>query len=286
MRTIEEIKTEIQKAWMSNETLAAAYGFTLGAEWNFSRVSLENIIVWLVATAIWTHEKLFEAHDKEVAERIEQLRPHTLRWYASMAKKFRFGQALNPDDDTYSDLDENGAPLGDDVIAEREIVKFAACTAPADQLLLKVATGDNANRAPLSPEQLEAFKAYVQQIKDAGVPVRIINQPADELTAQITVYYDPLVLNGNGKPLSNPDGDEPALAAVRDYIVNLPFDSRLRLDRLTDRLQAVEGVVLPVVESVSSGGTIITAFHEPLSGYFSPESNINITYTAWNEKAL
>ena len=66
MRTIDEIKKEITDAWMHDEVLAKAYGYEVGSAWKFSRVSIENVLCFIMATVVWTHERLFERHREEV----------------------------------------------------------------------------------------------------------------------------------------------------------------------------------------------------------------------------
>src|SRR5574344_959425 len=102
-RTIDTIKNEITEAWMNSEALASAYGYTIGDSFllTFSKVSVENIICYIMAAAIWTHEKLFDAHRAEVDESITQMKPHSLRWYVNKVKAFRAGQNLIDGTDGY-----------------------------------------------------------------------------------------------------------------------------------------------------------------------------------------
>ena len=91
MRTVEEIKKEICQAWMTSEELARAYGFEVGSAWSYSRMSVENVLVWLVASAIWMHERIFVTHTEEVTDYIARMKPHTLRWWVERAKLFQKG---------------------------------------------------------------------------------------------------------------------------------------------------------------------------------------------------
>ncbi|MEG2792053.1 MAG: hypothetical protein RSA98_10785, partial [Odoribacter sp.] len=84
-RTIAEIKKEMTEVFIGNETIMALYGLNpeKNFEDQFSKVSLESILFYVVATCIWTLEKLFDRHRQEVTELINELKPHSLRWYAN-----------------------------------------------------------------------------------------------------------------------------------------------------------------------------------------------------------
>ena len=59
-RTIAQIKTELTEAFMTDSTLQTKYGFSEGDSFDsrFSKVSIESLLLYIVATAIWTLEKL------------------------------------------------------------------------------------------------------------------------------------------------------------------------------------------------------------------------------------
>lgn len=175
MRTIEEIKKSITEAWMKDKTLAAAYGFSEGSDWPFSKVSIENTLCYIVAAAIWTHERLFDAHQTEVETIIAQKKPHSLRWYVDKVKQFRAGVPLADDSDEYAD------GMTDDEIEASQVVKFAAANESSGTVYIKVATESNGTKSPLTAEQVNGLKEYIAEVKDAGVRVEVINQPACRL---------------------------------------------------------------------------------------------------------
>ena len=89
--------------FITNDTIKALYGLDpkKSFEDQFSKVSLESILFYVVATAVWTLEKLFDRHRQECTELINELKPHSIRWYANKAKAFQFGKSLVPDTDQY-----------------------------------------------------------------------------------------------------------------------------------------------------------------------------------------
>ena len=142
-RSIEQIKTSIAEAFMQDTNLAIKYGFEVGADFNqtFSKVSIENLMLYIVAASIWTLEKLFDTHTKEVTDYIATMKPHSLRWYVEKAKAFMYGVPLINGTDQH-----NTEGMTDEQINQAKIVTFAACTEANATLYLKVA---KAGPAPL-----------------------------------------------------------------------------------------------------------------------------------------
>ncbi len=285
-RTIEQIKSEITEAWLNNATLQTTYGFAPNSEWGrvFSKVSLENILVYIIAASMWMHEKLFDTHKAEVEDYIAQMKPHTLRWYVNKVKAFRAGQDLIEGTDQYSD-----EGLTDEDIDALQVVRFAAATESEATIYIKVATENGTQKAPISAEQLAGLKAYIAEVKDAGVRVDFVNEQGSLLRLQLVIYYNPMVLDSRGQNLST--GTKPVEDAISSYIENLPFNGEYRNDRLIDALQAVEGVEQPEltgVEESYDGATFlpVNARTTPYAGYYDySRSEINITYLPYEPYA-
>lgn len=278
-RSIEQIKTSMAEAFMQDTNLAIKYGFEVGADFNntFSKVSIESLLLYIVAVAIWTLEKLFNTHTTEVTDYIATMKPHSLRWYVEKAKAFMYGVPLIDGTDRH---DTTG--MTDEQIAEAQIVTFAACTEANATLYLKVA---KAGPAPLTTDEKAAFEAYLHEIKDAGVRIDVISEHGDYLKLDMVIYYDPLLINANGE--SKADGTKVVEAAIKDYIENIPFNGEFRKNELEDAIQAVDGVVM--VEFVaayhSETGTDdtyeeVVPYCKPASGYFKFDNADleNVTY--------
>jgi hypothetical protein len=93
-RTINEIKEEMLNAYKANTTVRAKYDVAEGDELVLSKASLENIIFYIVAVSIWALEVLFDRHKEEVQAYIDDMKPHSLRWYVNKAKAYRHGYTL------------------------------------------------------------------------------------------------------------------------------------------------------------------------------------------------
>lgn len=249
--------------FVRNETIQALYELDpeKSFEDQFSKVSLESILFYVVAVSVWTLEKLFDRHKQECEDLINELKPHSLRWYANKAKAFQFGKSLVPDTDQYDNTN-----LTDEKIREQQVVKYSAVTEKAAIVYVKVATGSEGARTQLSPEQEAALSAYFKEVKDAGVKLNIVNHPADEFNVKIDVYYDPQVfddglnrLDGTGKKVHD---------TVASFVENLPFNGEYRNSALINALTELDGVVLVELKQSTANGQPINAKCVPESGYF------------------
>ena len=285
-RTIDTIKAELTTSWMNNPHLQEAYGFSTGEDFNkrFSRVSIESLLLYIVAASIWTLEKLFDTHTAEVTDYIATMKPHTLRWYVDKAKAFMYGQPL-PELIAGSDLYDTTGMTDEDIAAAR-IITFAACTESNATLYMKVA---KAGPTPLKPEEKAAFEAYLREVKDAGVRIDVTSQEGDHLTMDMTIYYNPLLMNGSGESKNaQTAGMKLVEEAIKKYIENIPFNGEFRKNELEDAIQQVEGVVMVELgnfehkETVNAKPEVIVAYCKPVSGYFKDEYAVKkIKYIAY-----
>lgn len=80
IRSIREIKREICDAFVSHPDIIKAYGLRPGKtfEEQFSKVSLESILFYVVASSMWLMESMMHKHRDEVVELVESLKPHRL----------------------------------------------------------------------------------------------------------------------------------------------------------------------------------------------------------------
>jgi hypothetical protein len=265
-RTVAVIKKEVTDYFIGNETVIALYGLdTLKTfEDQFSKVSLESILFYVVAVAIWTLEVLFDTHKAEMTALIDATKPHRLKWYVDKTLNFQYGRDLVEDSDVYDNTD-----VTDEQIATEKVVKYSAAIEQAGVVVIKVAgsTGSptDPERGLLTGDQQDALEAYLKEIKDAGVKISLINQEANAFTATLDIYYDPMILNAELNSLAN--GGNPVRDAIEDFIANLLFNGEYRNAALVDRLQKVPGVVIPELHISAIDGTTIQAKATPAAGY-------------------
>lgn len=286
-RTIEEIKKDMTTEWMKQPAVMSAYGLDGKKAFKdcFSAASLESILFYVFAFAVWSLESLFDLHRDEVDMLIERLEPHTLRWYVSKAKAYMQGHQLVTDCDYY---DTAGMSPGE--IEEARVVKYAVATESNTVVYIKVARqGPDGNPAALTPSQLAGLRSYMEEIKDAGVSVQVRNEPADIMQMSLVIYYDPTLLtispDGSGVLA---DGSEPVREAVQSTITGLPFNGVFRKSDLMAALQALPCVKVADITSVkvrpknsNSAPEEVVGYSVPYSGYYSI-SQLDVDYKPYN----
>ncbi|MDR1116211.1 MAG: hypothetical protein LBL33_08735 [Tannerella sp.] len=288
--TIAEIKQVMTDAFISNPDVIEKYGLEAGKTFDeqFSAVSIESILFFDMATAVWLSFQMFEQHKADVSEMLAGNRVHTNRWYAMKALSFRYGQSLIPDTDTY-----DSAGLTGEQIEASHVVKFAAAVQPRDKsvLYLNVATEVNGKKQPLSGAQLTALTAYFNEISDAGVRYAIINAPADRMRLELDIYYNPLLLDDEGRRLDG-SGDTVIQDTVRSHIGSLPFNGMYTNQALVDALQNVDGVEQAELKGAYSKYGAYADFRAidgrsiPHAGYYDiDDANLILNFIA-NEEYL
>lgn len=274
-RSVAEIKKEITGYFIANDTVISLYGIDTSKSFEdqFSKVSVESIMFYVVAVAVWSLEVLFDKHKVEISDMIEASKPHRLKWYVNKTLAFQYGRALVNDSDVY----DNTNITPDQLYAE-QVVKYAAAVEQSGRIVMKVARESDGERSQLTNAQEVALLAYLKDIKDAGVRIELVNKPANAFKAVIDVYYDPMILGADLSSLA--EGGTPVRDAVVDFIQNLPFNGEYRNAALIDRLQAVPGVVIPELHIALIDGTQVLAKATPTAGYMKVYEPGDLTLNA------
>lgn len=273
MRTIQEIKDSMTSAFMANADAAKLWGFTVGDQWNnvMGRVSVENVLVYAVAVCCHVVEGLMEAHKRDVDEELGKRMPHGLKWYREKALAFMKDKELMADSDEY---DTDG--MTEEDVSTCRVVKYAAVEEDAGTgiLILKVAGEKEGARCRLQDGEAEMLRSYMNEVKDAGVLINIINRDADIFSCEVDVYYN---ANLDGEQIKNN-----IETRIRHYVANLPFNGEYHDMGLINALQEVEGVKIVDLKNSWCGTDEgdrkeIMGLAYPISGYFKVEDNdVNI----------
>jgi len=235
-RTINEIHQSMMDAIAADDELNLKIYST-------STTSVYRLWTFIVATAIWMHETLFDELLAEITNLLNTQKTHNRIWYAEKAKAFQYGDTLVFEKDYYSP-----------VTPEKQIVKQAAVDEINGVLFMKVAKEVGDELAPLSssaPDEVTPFTEYIQAIKDAGVRINIISTNGDDLKLSMKIWYDAQVLDENGELLSNP-GIEPAKDTIKNFIKNIPFNGEFIPADLVDALQSTSGIDIPQIQLVET----------------------------------
>ena len=266
MRSIAEIKESMTKEFMQNEHAAKLWGFTVGDSWNavMGRVSVENVLMYVVAVCCHVVESLMATHKKEVEDLIGTLVPHRARWYRDKALAFLDGKELIADSDEY---DTDG--MSEEDIEVLRVVKYAVAVELENDedraLTIKVAGEDNnKKRQPLTEEQATRLKAYLNEVKDAGVQINLVNENPDGLSMTATIYYNALYSKDEVKTQCE--------ETVKSHIENLEFNGVLTVNNITDALREIDGVVVVKLGSITisnteRSGIAMNAYCRPKAGY-------------------
>ena len=288
-RTIKEIANGMKASFVQNSRLMEAYGLEYTGETdddalafyaaNISTVSVESVLINIVATCVAVVENLMDFHKKEIDTAIARERYGHAGWYEQMALKFRYGENLNanytaePDDEADSDFAENveysDDGLSADDIEAMQIVKYAYCEDDEDGggVRLKVAGESDGTFEPLEQAEEESFTAYMKRIKPAGIPLAIVNQGPEALTLGLKIFYNPLVLNSVGKLING--SEKTVEVAVQGYLNSLGFNGEFTVQALVDALQNAEGVEVVGFNYAKANGVAFDHRHTPYSGYMS-----------------
>ncbi|MCQ2250012.1 MAG: hypothetical protein MJZ66_02765 [Bacteroidales bacterium] len=293
-RTIEEIKRQMEERWMQSDALRTLYGWSLDSngkppafDSQYSKVSIENLILYIVAYCAYAIEVLMDHVKEEIEDAISSKEPGRPQWYARMLKEFIYLPALPPDKAHLVTFDPNlgefvisqsdqGADLTEGEIESARIVKHSVAIDDNRQslLLLKVAgESEDGTLAPLWDDEQQALLEYIQRIKYAGVKTLLVNKPGDLFSCNVRVWYDPLY--------GESDIQTECEKAISTYLRALPFNGEYSNMALIDTLQTVRGVRIAELTSAEyqNAGTgdteLIDAKVRPYSGYFKPD-NITI----------
>lgn len=273
MRTIDEIQDSIIAEKEADATLSAALTST-------SKVAVWRGWTRIVAIVMNVLEGFFDAHKADITKLMNEQRPHTLRWYSTIIKGFQIGYTLEPGEVDYTTIDEDAMIITQAAATEIE---------GPSRVRVKVAKGTTVLTA-LSTTELTAAREYMKRVKDAGVKVYVTSNGPDGLRLAVDVYYDPLVFNADGERLDG-TATTPVMDAMKAYLKALPFNGLLVLERMEDKITAVEGVRIGKITGSQwrYGDMAYEAFvveKLPDAGYFELDEDYftdNVTYISHPE---
>lgn len=248
-----------------------------------SKVAIWRLFVYIIAVAMFVHEKLWDAFKIEIAAMIEPAQYGTIPWYQKQSLLFQYGDSLEWIDNKfkYAEID-----------ATKQIIKRAAAVENGSVVTIKVAKLSADSPIRLDPDtELPAFIQYIKDIKPAGVKTAIISYDPDEVKLTLKVYYDPLVMLSTGYSIAN--GNYPVLDAINNYLANVLFGGQMNTTKLIDAIQSAEGVkdvilvtaqAKSAIESNTEWHTIAPATNPnyvSIAGYFKKDPACIINYIAY-----
>ena len=253
-----------------------------------SKVSIWNLLFYIVAVCVGDLRKYFIEHRAYVEDRLANQKAGTLPWYRELALNFQYGFDLITDTDKFY----NGTATEEE-IEDSKVIKYAAINLgdKPGTIVLKVATETDGKLATLPQEVETSLEEFYEEVGFAGDRITIINHLADKLFLNLKIYINPLLLDASG--VSKLNGGKPVEEALQEFMKELPFNGELVLQSLVDKLQMVEGVeIAHVIEVKSSSLDPVEGMHGtpeviqvkkiPASGYFEIETFDDIEYVVSN----
>ena len=271
-RSTDEIKQQMEQQWMQNPTLKELYGWELDNGGNppqfseyYSKASLENLLLYIVAYCAHVIEVLFDTVKAEIEDETAQKVPGTLQWYVSRLKEFIYMPLLSEDDKGKVRFDDNTGQysisdtLSDAALRKARIVRHAvAVDANSQSLLLLKVAGENSDGALCKLDEIQelALKDYISRIKYAGVKTELVNADGDLFNCTMLIWYDAL--------FTSDDVEASCRKAMETYVKGLPFNGEYSNMALIDHIQTVPGV--KIAELVSSSYTETDGDIKPIEG--------------------
>ena len=200
---------------------------------NDSKMSIINAFTWVTAAAIYSFETLLDVFTTDIAKTFTQRINGTSAYYANAMLKWQYGDDLiiNDEGTAFHYATEDTTKR---LITHVSYQEYYNEEFKDNILILKVATGEGSSLSQLSDEELIAARAYLNQIKFAGVKCNVVSRRGDVLVPSVTVYYDGAITKE--ELYDNID------TALIDFIVNMKFDSLIYSQKIIDAIQKVEHV--------------------------------------------
>lgn len=275
MRTLDEIKQEIRANFVAEPVLQQAYSLDTNKTFDeqFSKVSIEAILTYIVAFSIWVFENILNKHKSEISTTIEQNAVCSIPWYHARCLSFQLGDFVTLNEDTYrweyKVIDEN-----------KRIIKYASVrTVDVGGVTKLRVFVSKANKAPLTASEKLAFETYIKEIGAAGTHFEVISQAPASMAFTIQITRDPQVLGFDGKSLS--DGSDVIGKAISNYLDNIIYGGTFNKTKLIDAIQAVSGVKDVVLTEARADANLIPGqnYESPGGAFTYNSAKSVITYT-------
>lgn len=168
-----------------------------------SKLSILNLITYVVAVCIHTYEAILDVFQVRIAEVLNGRINGTPDWYAMMARKFQYNALTGMGDVLQFNEDTLKIEYITPDASKRIIEKSAWQNDDNGQAItLKVSkANEDSNEVnngvpymPLTDSELTAFRMYIQQIKFVGADIYCESSPGDILTLvadkENPIFYD------------------------------------------------------------------------------------------------
>ncbi|BDD07491.1 collagen-like triple helix repeat-containing protein [Aureibacter tunicatorum] len=250
-----------------------------------SQVAEWKLIYWVVAFAIWSHEKLWNVFMTKVEKLKAAAIPGTAEWYRE--------QVMN-----YTWVTETG----------ERVIEHCAVEEEYNLVRIKI-SNNNESGIDVSSDKFLEFQAYMEdKVRYAGVSIDIVTRKPDNIKVKYAIYYDPEFdysdfVEGDEEIDIPQILNQAIIEKIEDFSDNgLGKTGILSMTKLTDALQTIPGIISPVLEkskylpggeeNLDKNYIYFKEFYKPTSGSvkidmdsftFLPDTHISL-YSTTNFK--
>ena len=260
-RSLEEIKDAI-KVNIRTYTSLDDYLFP---EEGGSKVSVFNVIIYVVSAAIFTFETILDVTKSEITALRDQAISGNAKWVQRQILNFQYGDVVTLVDfvPTYVPVDESA----------RIVTQCSVKQLGSGELAIKVAKGTAPSLTPLSAPELTALQNYwfgtgtTEGVGFAGVRTTFVNLNPDRIRVEATVYFLGQYVEANVKTA--------VITAIDNFFGTFQaeaFDGTVFMIKLIDAVQAVPGVSRIVLTDVKGRDALtVLASATPIDsqGYYT-----------------
>lgn len=201
-----------------------------------SQTAIYTLWKYIISSAIWAHEKLWDLFKVELETIADNAPAGTDNWVQSKSLEFQYSATV-PQIVTLV----NFVPAYSVVDSDLKIItRCSVKTLPNKVVSVKVAKSEPP--VALSATELSSFKGYLDDISFAGVQYNAISLTSDKLYLDAEIFY-----NGQYSSVISDN----VIAAINDYLANIPFDGYVRVSKLEDAIQSVEGVTDLIINDMA-----------------------------------
>ncbi len=212
-----------------------------------SKLSMINLLTYVVAVCIHTYEAVLDLFQLRIAEVLNGRINGTPDWYVIMAKKFQYNSVT----ETGDELTFNEDTMKIEYVkmdASHRLIEKAAWETEGQSLILKVCkANDNSNEVnngipymPLSDYELTAFRMFIQQIKFIGADIYCESSPADIITI-VADKYNPIFYNDSYVTAAQALSE--LQQAMIDFANSMEFNGMFYYQSVLDVIRKTEHIV-------------------------------------------
>lgn len=213
-----------------------------------SKMSMLNLITYVMAVLIHTYEVTLDLFQADVASIISNRINGTAPYYALVSKLFQFnpesqvGDRLIFNEDTYK-IEYETINVSHRIIAQSSYEDYDSDGA----IVLKVCKNSNDSNdiengtiyTQLSDAELTAFKNYISTIKYCGAKIYCVSNPGDIVLIHTNsiapIYY-------NDALVTRTQAIQNIKKAISEYTSTFEYDTYISYQKIIDVIQNAEGI--------------------------------------------